>query len=372
MSNTHQFIGGKYELLETIGEGGMATVYRGTMHGAAGFTRRIAVKKIKQQFDASNQYIRMFVEEARVGSELAHPNIVQVVDFCTDDTGAYYLVMEWVDGLDLAAFANSFSKVGQKPPWPLVVAIGIGVLRGLSAAHERHRDDGSPAPVIHRDISPHNILLGANGVAKLSDFGLARARDRGENLTGPGVVKGKLGYWAPEVAGGGQASESSDIFAMGAVLWEALAAERLFDGETHIDVYRKVLACDIKPLSARRDDLPGRLVSAVYRALDATPEARFPTARLMATELAAVLAESEQKDSHKALRDEILRARHRLGGTFLPRNTPPHGIPIELTDEHEVELTAEHRTDALAGDEPSPDDSIDIQFSEIAQTPGDD
>jgi serine/threonine-protein kinase len=352
-----EFIGGKYELLDTIGEGGMATVWRGTMHGAAGFTRRVAVKKIKQQFDASNQYIRMFVEEARVGSELAHPNIVQVVDFCTDESGAYYLIMEWVDGLDLAAFVNSFSKHKEKAPWQLIVAIGIGVLRGLSAAHERHRDDGTPAPVIHRDISPHNILLAGNGVAKLSDFGLARARDRGENLTGPGVVKGKLGYWAPEVAGGGQASESSDIFAMGVVLWESLAAERLFDGDTHIDVYRKVLACDVKPLSSRRDDLPGRLVSAVYRALDATPEARFHTARLMAQELAGVLAASEQKDSHKALRDEILRARHRLGGSFLPRNTPPHGIPIEFTEEVETAKLQE----------PSPDDSIDIQFSEIAK-----
>ena len=366
MGTTREFIGGKYELQETIGEGGMATVWRATMHGAAGFTRRVAVKKIKQQFDASNQYIRMFVEEARVGSELAHPNIVQVVDFCTDDSGAYYLIMEWVDGLDLAAFVTSFAKHCEQAPWQLVVAIGIGVLRGLSAAHERHREDGTAAPVIHRDISPHNILLGANGVAKLSDFGLARARDRGDSLTGPGVVKGKLSYWAPEIAAGEQASEASDIFAMGAVLWESLAAEKLFDGESHVDVYRQVIACDIKPLTARRGDLPGRLLSAVYRALDAAPQARFSTARDMAQELSGVLAESETKDAHKALRDEILRARHRLGGRFLPRNTPSGGIPIQLVADDSVDVQFSEVTAKPGGD------SIDIQFSEADRKPVDD
>ncbi len=345
-----QVIGGKYELLEKIGEGGMAVVWRAVMRGAAGFTRPVAVKKIKHEFRASDRYIRMFVEEARVGSELAHPNIVQVLDFCTDDRGSYYLVMEWVEGLDLAAFVNSFARAGDKAPWSLVVAIGIGALRGLAAAHERRRDDGNPAPVIHRDVSPHNILLAGNGIVKLSDFGLARARDRMDSLTAPGTVKGKISYWAPEIAGGGEASVASDLFAMGVVLWESLAAERLFDGATDVEVFRKIYACDIKPLNTRRPDIPPRLSAVLYEALDAKPENRFATARDMASQLADVLKKSSTSDAHNALSEEILRARHRLGGRFLPRKTPAGGIPVVA----------------------SADDSIDIQFSEAGTNlPGD-
>lgn len=321
-------VDGKYELIEKVGEGGMAVVWRAVMHGAAGFSRPVAVKKIKHEFRASDRYIRMFVEEARVGSELAHPNIVQVLDFCTDESGSYYLIMEWVEGLDLAAFVNSFARAGDKAPWPLVVAIGIGALRGLAAAHERRRDDGTAAPVIHRDVSPHNILLAGNGIVKLTDFGLARARDRIDSLTAPGTVKGKIAYWSPEIAGGGEASVASDLFAMAVVLWESLAAERLFDGATDVEVFRKIYACKVKPLDERRNDLPPRLSAVLYEALDAKPENRFASARDMAAQLADVLKKSATADAHNALSEEVIRARHRLGGRYLPRNTPPGGLPV--------------------------------------------
>src|SRR5262245_24022431 len=143
-------VDGKYELTSVAGEGGMATVYRANVRGAAGFSRTVAVKKIKPEFRAIRNYIDMFVEEARVGSDLNHPNIVQVYDFTSDASGSYYLVMEWVEGMDLGTFIRARRDRERHIPWPLVAAIGIGTLRGLAAAHDRRRPDGTPAPVIHR------------------------------------------------------------------------------------------------------------------------------------------------------------------------------------------------------------------------------
>ena len=331
-------IDGKYELIEKIGEGGMAVVWRAVMRGAAGFARPVAVKKIKPEFRAISNYINMFVEEARVGSELAHPNIVQVYDFCTDEEQSYYLIMEWVEGLDLSAFVESYVRQGEVTPWPLVVAVGIGALRGLAAAHDRHRPDGTVAPVIHRDVSPHNILLAGNGIVKLSDFGLARARDRVCSLTAPGTVKGKLSYLAPEICFGKDASLQTDLFSMGAVLWEALTGEQLFGGATDLEVFKKIRDCEVGPLDVRRPDVPPRLVTAVHRSLAKAPEDRFPSAREMAVELAEVLKTSESGDSHKLLGAKVHEARQRLG---------VHG----------------------SGGQGRSGDSIEIEFSTIADRP---
>lgn len=311
---TGRFVGGKYELGEVAGEGGMAIVYRAMMHGAAGFTRPVAVKKIKAEYRAVKNYIAMFVEEARVGSELAHPNIVQVFDFCTDEEGAYYLVMEWVEGIDLGSFVRSFRERELATHWPLVTAIGIGALRGLAAAHERRRADGSAAPVVHRDVSPHNVLLGVNGTVKITDFGLARARDRAFSLTAPGTVKGKLSYLSPEITAGKPATTSTDVFAMGCVLWESLAGQRLFEADSDMEVFQMIRQGKIKPLGAARPDLPPRLVDAVHRALAIRPEERFPTARAMAVELAECLRSDEVSlDAQTLLGTSVARARDALG-----------------------------------------------------------
>jgi eukaryotic-like serine/threonine-protein kinase len=270
-------IDGKYELVEIAGEGGMATVFRAVVRGAAGFQRTVAIKRIRPEFRALRNYIDMFIEEARVGSELAHPNIVQVHDFCSSD-GAYYLIMEWVDGIDLGTMQAVLQREGKLLPWPLAVAISIGALRGLGAAHDRRASDGEPAPVIHRDVSPHNILIGANGVVKLTDFGLARARDRAYSLTMPGTVKGKLSYLAPEVTLGKPNSVQSDLFSMGVVMWEMLCGQRLFDARNDLDVFKKIRACVVPPLRQRRPDAPEALAAALDRALSLDPRARYGNA----------------------------------------------------------------------------------------------
>jgi eukaryotic-like serine/threonine-protein kinase len=306
-------IDGKYELTELAGEGGMATVYKAVTRGAAGFSRTVAVKKLRHELRAIRNYIDMFVEEARVGSDLAHPNIVQAYDFCTDAEGAHYLVLEWVEGMDLARFIRSHVELGQPTPWPLIVGATIGALRGLGAAHERRKPDGTLAPVIHRDVSPHNILLGINGVVKLTDFGLARARDRVFSLTAPGTVKGKLSYLAPEVAHGQPATPLSDVFALGTVLWEALAGQRLFDARSDLEVFKQIRNCEVRPLPALRADLPEALYRIVAQALARDPAGRFPSARSMAVALAEVLKTAPSTgDAQAVLGAAVHDARLRL------------------------------------------------------------
>jgi serine/threonine-protein kinase len=320
-------IADKYELVELAGEGGMATVWRGFMHGAAGFRRPVAIKRIRSELMANPEFVAMFVEEARLGSQLLHSNIVQVYDFERDEKGAYFLVLEWVEGLDFRRYWGSYTEHGQRSPWPLVVAIGIETLRGLSAAHERVDDAGRKSPVIHRDVTPHNILIGTTGLVKLSDFGLARAMDRAR-MTRPEIVKGKLAYLAPEIVSNVPASAQSDIYGLGVVLWEALAGRQLYEGVTNMDVLLKVRAADAPPLTLIRDDLPLELVAAVGRALATAPEERFPAARDFLRTLTQILRGVHQSTDSYALGHSVIEARIILGmpppGIFVaPRGQPP-------------------------------------------------
>lgn len=287
----------------------MAKVWRAVQHGAAGFTRVVAIKEIKPEYNALRHYIDMFIEEARVGSDLQHPNIVQVHDFVID-SGSHYLVMEWVEGLDLGSLLQAFINAGRPMPWPLVVTAGISALRGLAAAHERRHADGSPAPIVHRDVSPHNILLNTAGVTKLTDFGLARARDRIISLTAPGMVKGKLSYLSPEVAYGDEATTLSDQFSMGNVLWEAFTGRRLFDAATDLELFRKIRGCQVEPLLDYRPDIPPELATVIHRALAAEPKERFDSARAMLNALISIMRlASWEGDAQADLGALVLRAR---------------------------------------------------------------
>jgi len=308
-----QTIDGKYQLVKIAGEGGMATVYKAVVRGAAGFQRAVAVKHIRPEFRALKNYIDMFVEEARVGSELAHPNIVQVHDFVSE-AGSYYLIMEWVEGIDLGAFIQAHRERNMFVPWPLVAGIGIGTLRGLGAAHERVGPDGQPAPVIHRDVSPHNVMVGVNGVVKLSDFGLARARDRIASLTAPGTVKGKLSYLAPEVAFGKPNTVQSDLFGVGNLLWESLTGERLFDGKTDVEIFKKIRNCVVPPISDRRSDVPAALLAVIDTALAADPANRYATADEFAHALGQVMKQAVGMNPATALGGAVVEARKALDG----------------------------------------------------------
>ncbi|MCB9554543.1 MAG: serine/threonine protein kinase [Deltaproteobacteria bacterium] len=312
MDRAGTLIGGKYVLMEIAGQGGMATVWRAETRGVGDFRRDIAVKRILPEFIADEQFLTMFIEEARVCSQLQHPNIVQVHDFGKDDTDRYYLVMEWVEGLDLRRLVRAFRATHRLFPWPIAAAIGVEMLRGLSAAHER-----SEGPVIHRDINPFNVMVSTNGVVKLTDFGLSRAMDR-RRITQPGIVKGKLAYLAPEFTLGAPPSPQSDLFAVGVVLWEMLAGRGLFTGETDVDVYLGIKELRIPPLKQLRVDLPVQLCNTVQRALEKAPLARFGSADEMLLSLTTILRGVKDRTDERAVGSTVRKARELLASIAPP------------------------------------------------------
>jgi serine/threonine-protein kinase len=317
LNESGQIVHGRYELLELAGSGGMAHVYRAVARGAAGFQRQVALKRIREQLTNSTEFVRMFIEEARVCSDLDHGNIVQVYDFGVDSRG-YYLVMEWIDGVHLGQYMDVLAQRGQALPWRHVAAIGAQVLSGLAAAHEHVDASGRAIPVIHRDVTPQNILLSVSGIAKLTDFGLARATDRA-SMTDPEVVKGKLSYLAPELVYGQPATVQSDLYSLGIVLWEALAGERLFWGETASERVRKVREAEVPPLASRRASLPAQLVAIVERALARNPSQRYASAEAMHDAL--LLSLGEQLVSARELGQAAITSRVACG--LAPRSVRP-------------------------------------------------
>ncbi|HSR97955.1 MAG TPA: serine/threonine-protein kinase [Kofleriaceae bacterium] len=288
-------IGGRYQLVDVVAEGGLSTVWQGVARSSEVFARPVAIKVMKRAFSTvGGPYLSMFLEEARIGARLQHANLIQVLDFIVEATPSgptYCLIMEWVDGIDLRTMLRVENQLGRKLSWALVATIGLRVLRGLAAAHERRLPDNTVSPVIHRDASPQNVLLALNGDVKLADFGMARARDRIAEHTAPGFVKGTLSYMAPEILTGKPASPVSDLFSLACTLWEALAGDRLFHAKADVEVVNLIRKCEVPPLAERRPDAPAALAAAIHRALSPDPVDRFVSARQMAHELGEILRE---------------------------------------------------------------------------------
>lgn len=302
----------RYQLEEIAGKGGMAVVWRATQRGDVGFKRTVAIKQMHDHLADRQLYVDMFAEEARVAANLEGPNLVQIFDFLAEE-GRYYLVMEWIEGIDLGSYIRYCVEKGVQTRWELVTAIGIGVLRALAAAHERETAEGELAPVVHRDVSPHNILMTTRGIVKLIDFGLSFARDRTKELTEPGIVKGKMSYLSPEIVSGERPTPSADVFAVGSVLWEALVGRKLFDGQNDFDVYTKLRNAQVQPLRPLRRDIPRNLVSLIHKALGPREQDRFTSAREMATHLGQVLKSARsRKDLHQLLGRTVMEAREYL------------------------------------------------------------
>ncbi|HEX8790118.1 MAG TPA: protein kinase [Polyangiaceae bacterium] len=277
---------GRYTLHQEIATGGMATVYLARMVAPARFSPVVAVKAMHPHFAREPEFVRMFLDEARLAARIRHPNVVPVLD--VHEEGDLFLVLEYIHGESLARLLTSARDDGRPVPLAIASAIACDVLRGLHAAHEARDENGRPLGVVHRDVSPHNVLVGVDGVARVFDFGIARAAGR-LTMTREGQIKGKLGYMAPEQLRGGTVTRQADVFSAGIVLWQMLTGERLFAGDAEANVIEQALFRPIPAPSQSRDSLPEGLDAVVLRALSRDPAQRFASANEMALELQRIV-----------------------------------------------------------------------------------
>jgi len=287
---------GRYVLLDRMGVGGMAEVYRAVAPGAEGFKRDLVVKKILTAQAQATNFIEMFVHEARISALLHHPNVVQVFDFGHVD-GSYFLVMELLRGRDLLAVLRSLRERQRMMPVPIAAHVAHQVALGLEYAHALTSPTGEPLNIVHRDVSPSNVMCLRAGGVKLLDFGVARAIGEVESSeateTGAFTFKGKLGYMAPERLLGRPEDHRVDLFALGVVLWEMLTGRRLFQGKTDQDKIRAILEKPVPAPSSIRPDIPPSLDAVVARALERDPENRYPTGREMADDLETIVSDTK-------------------------------------------------------------------------------
>jgi serine/threonine-protein kinase len=274
---------GRYALFDEIASGGMATVHLGRLIGPEGFSRTVAIKRLHPQFAKDPEFVAMFLDEARLASRIQHPNVVSTLDVVTLESEVF-LVMDYVTGESLARLIRNAQRAGQRMPPKHVATVMAGVLYGLHAAHEAKSERREPLHIVHRDVSPQNVLVGTDGVARVLDFGVAKAALRSQS-TRHGQTKGKFSYMAPEQMSGEETDRRTDIFAAGIVLWEALCGKRLFQGSNLAEICTKVQRLSVPPPSSIVPGLSERMDHLTLRALERDPSKRFQTAREFAIEL---------------------------------------------------------------------------------------
>lgn len=280
--------------------GGMGEVFFGKLTGAEGFEKEVAIKKILPHLNSDRDFVAMLVHEAKLTVTLNHPNIVQIYDFgCIQ--GEYYIAMEYVHGATLSHTLESLRRHQEQLPIHVAVYITLQILHGLAYAHSAPAHDGSLTSVVHRDITPHNILLAEHGVAKITDFGIARALNEA-STTITGMIKGKLGYLAPEQLEGGEPDARVDLFCAGIVLWEMLSLRRLFKGSSEMATFHLISQCIIPDLRDYRRDVPERLHDILRCALAREPKARFATAQQFISALLAAMPNTRVDDLALATR----------------------------------------------------------------------
>ncbi|MEO7113822.1 MAG: serine/threonine-protein kinase [Polyangiaceae bacterium] len=344
---------GNYELLQELAAGGMATVYVARQIGAAGFERLVVIKRVHRHLLRDEEFTTMFLDESRLASKIHHPNVVPVTNV-VEDNGELFLAMDYVDAITLARLRFVSSRTESPSPKgllkrlspPVVTRVLADTLAGLHAAHEAVDMRGAKLELVHRDVSPQNILVGADGMARLIDFGIAKASQRATH-TVTGSLKGKYAYMSPEQATGKAIDRRTDVFAAGVVLYEALVGERLFHADSQFEIIQKILEMPIPPPSTIAHDVSPALDAVVAMALERDKDKRFATAAdfLEALERAAPIgsrrdvieevdffcgrALEKQRQSLRTLMSELEPLVPTLGGTVRANNananslTPP-------------------------------------------------
>jgi serine/threonine protein kinase len=274
---------GRYEIHGVIAKGGMAQVHLGRLVGGDGFTRTVAIKRMHAHLVGDAEFTAMFRDEARLAARVRHPNVVPTFDVVAE-SDELAVIMEYVLGESVAQLIALAGTSGEPIPPAIAAAVMCGALHGLHAAHEAVDERGEPLGIIHRDVSPQNILLGADGIARIFDFGIARARGR-STMTQEGTLKGKLGYMAPEQLRGEAVDRRTDIYAAGVVLWEMLAGRRLFVGDNEGAIIEQILLGEVDPPSERAPGISRELDRLIFSAISRDRRKRFATALAMASAL---------------------------------------------------------------------------------------
>lgn len=308
---------GRYEILRPIASGGMATVHLGRVVGEGGFERLLAIKVMHPHLLQDGDFVAMFLDEARLAARIRHPNVVSTIDVQRTPE-ALFLVMEYIEGPTLQRLIKVLRKKGEHMPLSIVLRIALDVLSGLDEAHELVGADDVVMNIVHRDVSPSNVLVGKDGITLITDFGVARAEARISSTRG-GELKGKFPYMAPEQLGRGPIDRRVDVYAAGVVLWEMLTLERLFRGEDNAQTLALVLAGPRRSPSEVRHDIPWSVDRAVMRALEAVDD-RFRTAAAFADAL-------EQAAAHDGIPIAKAREVAALVREHFPMSTSPTSDP---------------------------------------------
>jgi serine/threonine-protein kinase len=277
----------RYKVLEKIASGGMAEVFRAESAGLEGFKKTVAIKRVLPHLSQKKQFMGMFLDEARLSAHLSHSNCVQVFDIGVGDN-TYFIVMEYVDGSDLKGVIEYRKKTGLAFPIEEACLICVRICEGLAYAHELTDGNGESLHIVHRDMSPPNVLITRFGEVKIVDFGLAKANSQLERSE-PGIIKGKFSYLSPEAAQGLPIDARTDVFAVGIILWELLAGRRLFLGDTDLETVRMVQAARVPPIKQFSPNVGQQLERVIARSLAADPKQRFQSARELGHALNDVL-----------------------------------------------------------------------------------
>ena len=313
---------GKYTLLRKIATGGMAEVFLARAEGVGGFQKLLVIKRILPNLAEDQQFVSMFLNEARVASQLNHPGVVSIYELGEVDR-AYYIAMEYIDGPNLRSLCRRAADGGQPLPAHLAVKIISQACEGLQYAHDAVALDGSPLNIIHRDISPDNIMLSRQGVVKVVDFGIAKAANQ-PHLTKSGILKGKIAYMPPEQIRGHPVDCRADVFALGVCLYELLAGSRPFGSTSEVAMMQAILNDPPAPLLEVRPGLDAALETIVGKALAKDADQRYPSCRTLQADLERYLIERGQNVGPR----ELAQLVEDLVGPPVPLQlTPPPSRP---------------------------------------------
>ena len=284
---------GRYLLFESIARGGMAQVHLARLVGPVGFSRIVAIKRLHPHLALEPEFVSMFLDEARLAARIQHPNVVPILDVVSLPT-ELFIVLEYVAGESLAALARSETQAGQRVPPAIASAVLVGALAGLHAAHEAKSETGAPLEIVHRDVSPQNVIVGADGLPRVLDFGIAHAAER-LATTRTGQVKGKPAYMSPEQISGAPVDRRTDVYSSGVMAWELFTGRRLFHAASDAQIFQLVSAGAKQSLREVLPELPAELDRVVMRAISLDPGRRFQTARDFALALEHALPPGSQR-----------------------------------------------------------------------------